>query len=159
MTTWEVIRGQAQKVAQPSFGIEEMASAPQRSVHLVLVRAGGTKNDGRQHRMWIAVSARATATNFFAWITVDVACGAAHCAEMMIALSVEARMSSDARGTPRSPYSEARRGERGQSEREPRRGWCPHVQGGEAKSMDSLDLQWVKSKKGCCLLGTALMGF
>ena len=52
----------------------------------------------------------------------------------------------------------ARRGERGQSEREPRRGQCPHVQGGEAKSMDSLDLQWVKSKKGCCLLWNSFNG-
>lgn len=73
-------------MAPPSFGIEEMASAPQRSVHLVLVRAGGTNNDGRQHRTWIAVSARAPPPPTCPLGSVDVACGAAHCAEMMIAL-------------------------------------------------------------------------
>lgn len=75
-------------------------------------------------------SARATATPSSSLGPLDVACGAAHCAEMMIALSVEARMG--ARGACRVVCKAARKG--------------------EVRLMDSADLQWVKGKKGCCSL-------
>jgi hypothetical protein len=89
-------------------------------------------------------SARATATPSSSLGPLDVACGAAHCAEMMIALSVEARMGARGASRTRTAMRDTQREPPGKDSALTCRVVCKAARKGEVRLMDSADLQWVK---------------